>query len=156
MGLLEVISRIFESGEYFGALPDGVISVDLITPEIVRVTFIDKVDFNLFCEIAIGEGYSIDAQGYAPRIVDKGNIVARIGGRSDPGAERSVFLYLFPASVEAMSMYMKAVAMRLGVLNSEAGKINIEKLLRYNLKVIGLVEKYRRSRYKSLVETARM
>ncbi|MEM2719114.1 MAG: hypothetical protein QXJ13_07785 [Candidatus Bathyarchaeia archaeon] len=126
-------------------------SVDLITPEIVRVTFVDKVDCDLFCGIAVKEGYSVDSQGYSPRIVDKGNIIARIGSRSDPGAERSVFLYLFPASFGAMSMYMKSVAVRLGVLNPNNGRINIEKLLKYNLRVIGLIEKYRKSRYKNLI-----
>ncbi|MEM1507709.1 MAG: hypothetical protein QXU02_06115 [Candidatus Bathyarchaeia archaeon] len=151
MGLLEVISRIFEGGEYLGILPEGVVGVDLVTPEIVRVTFVDKVDHNLFYEIAVKEGFSVDAQGYAPRIVDKGNIVARIGSRSDPGAERSIFMYLFPSSAEAMSIYMRATAVRLGVLNPENGRINVEKLLKYNLKVIGLVERYRKNRYKNLI-----
>ncbi|MEM1602055.1 MAG: hypothetical protein QXR74_06300 [Candidatus Bathyarchaeia archaeon] len=152
MGLLEVISKVFEDGVYFGVLPEGVMGIELVTPEIVRITFVDRVDQNLFCKIAIEEGYSIDARGYAPRAVDKGNIVARVGSKSDPGADRSIFLYLFPKSAEAMSTYMRAIATRLGILNPDNGRINAEKLLKYNLRIIRLVERYRKSRYKNLIK----
>ncbi|MBS7648117.1 MAG: hypothetical protein QXK89_07505 [Candidatus Bathyarchaeia archaeon] len=151
VSLLDVISRLFESGEYFGDLPAGVINVELITSEAVRVMFVDKVDCDLFCIIAVEEGYSIDARGYAPRIIDRGNIIARVGSRSDPGADRNIFIYLFPTSPGAMSMYMKAAAIRFGILNPATNKINMEKLLKHNMKVIRLIERYRKTRYKDLI-----
>ena len=151
IGLLDVISSLIERGGYFGRLPVGVRSVEMVTPESIRVMFIDRVDHNLLYQVAIKSGFSVDARGYAPRIIDKGNIVARVGSRSDPGADRNIFIYIFPASTNLMSMYTRVIAARHGILNPSTNKINMEKLLKYNLKVIGLVEKYRKNRYKNLI-----
>jgi len=151
VGLLDVISQLLENGEYFGPLPEGVISVDLVTPEAVKVMFADRVDYNLFCEIAIEEGYKIDAAGYTPRVVDEGNIIARVGSKSDPGLDCNIFIYIFPPLIGAMSIYMRSAAIRFGILNPENNKLDMEKLLAYNLKVIRLVEKYRKRRYKDII-----
>jgi len=151
IGLLEVISKLFENGEYFGPLPVGVANIELITSETVRITFTNKVDCNMLCKIAIEKGYSIDASGYSPRIVDKGHIIARVGSRSDPGAEYNIFIYLFPTS-GIMSIYMRSAAIRHKILDPKTSKLNVERLLKYNQKIIRLVERYRRSRYQDLIE----
>jgi len=151
VSLLDVISCIFEDGGYFGDLPVGVEAVEVMTPESIRIMFIDRVDYNLFCRLAIEDGYTIDSGSYSPRIVYRGNIVARVGSKSDPGADRNIFVYIFPSSIGAMSTYMRAAAIRYGILNPTTNRINMEKLLKYNLKVIGLVEKYRKSRYQNLI-----
>mgnify|MGYP000008669835 CR=1 FL=1 len=157
VGLLDVISSLIESGGYFGRLPVGVKSVEMVTSESVRVMFIDRVDYDLLYRIAVKSGFSVNARGYSPRIIDdKGNIVARVGSRSDPGADRNIFIYIFPASTGLMSMYMRVIATRYGILNPSTNKINVEKLLKYNLKVIGLVEKYRKSRYKNLIRELKL
>lgn len=151
IGLLEVISKLFENGEYFGPLPVGVANVELVTSETVRITFTNKVDCNLLCRIAIEEGYSIDAGGYSLRIVDKGHIIARVGSRSDPGADFNIFIYLFPAS-GVMSLYMRSVAISHKILDPQTNKVSVERLLGYNQKIVRLVEKYRKSRYQNLIE----
>lgn len=151
IGLLEVISKLFENGEYFGPLPVGVANVELVTSETVRITFTNKVDCNLLCRIAIEEGYSIDAGRYSLRIVDKGHIIARVGSRSDPGADFNIFIYLFPAS-GVMSLYMRSVAISHKILDPQTNKVSVERLLGYNQKIVRLVEKYRKSRYQNLIE----
>ena len=151
IGLLDVIFSLLEKGVYFGFLPVGVSRIERMTLEAVRVMFVDRVDRDLLRRIAVKNGFSVDTGRYAPRIVDRGHIVARVGSRSDPGGDRNIFIYLFPASIELMSMYMRVTAIRYGILDSLASKMNIEKLLNYNLKVMRLVEKYRRSRYRNLI-----
>ena len=156
IGLFDVISSLIERGIYLGKLPVGVKSVEMVTSESIRIMFIDRIDYNLLYQVAVRSGFSVDARGYPPRIVDKGNIVARVGSRSDPGADRNIFIYIFPTSANSMSMYMRVIAARYGILDPLNNKINVEKLLRYNLKVIGFVEKYRKNRYKNLIKELKL
>ncbi|MEM2341789.1 MAG: hypothetical protein QXX94_05220 [Candidatus Bathyarchaeia archaeon] len=155
VSLLDVISSLFEGDEYFDALPVGVVNVELVTSESVRVMFSNRVDYNLLCRVSLEEGYSIDASWYTPRIVDKGHIIARVGSRSDPGEDHNIFIYLFPAS-GIMSTYMRAAAIGHKIIDPKTNRIDMGRLLRYNLKVIKLVEKYRKIRYQNLIEKSRV
>jgi len=148
--LLDVISELFDEGTLSLDLPSGVEKVERVTSEAVRVKFVDKVDYDLLYMVAAKEGYSVEAGSFALRVMNKGTIVARVGSQSDPGGEHNMFIYLHPPLVEQMSTYRKAIAVRDGVLNQETGKMNLERFYKYNLKVIRLVEKYRKSKYQSL------
>jgi len=151
VSLLDVILDLIEKGAYSGFLPKGVSHVEVMTPEAIRVMFIEKVDCNLLQQIALKNGFSINVGRHGLRIEDRGHIIARVGSRSDPGGDRDIFIYLFPSSPELMSMYMRATAIRFGILDSSASRINVEKFINYNLKVIGLVEKYRKKWYQNLI-----
>lgn len=148
--LLEVISELFNAEDSFFDPPSGVEKVERVTFDAVRIKFVEKVDRDLLYRVASEEGYIVEAGYFAPRVIDKGTIVARVGSQSDPGGESDMFIYLFPPFVEQMSMYRKVVGARDGVLDSESGRIDLERFYECNLRVIRLVEKYRRSRYESL------
>lgn len=147
--LLDVVSELTEKTVYTGPLPDGVSRVDSVTPEAIRVTFTGRVDRRLLCSIAVEEGFTVDAGSYPPRIVDNGHIVARVGSRSDPGGDRTVYIYLFPASSKLMNPYIEVTAVRYGILDPATKQVDLGKLLDCNLKIVGLVEKYRR-RHRSI------
>lgn len=149
MNLLEAISDLFE-GKAPTNLPSGVEKVERVTPESVRIKFFDEVDDGLLSRIADEEGYIVRAKGFTPRIIEKGTIVVRVGSRSDPGRRCDVYLYLFPPEKSQMSTYRRIVAQREGVLNPETGEINLEKLYGYNLRIIKLIERYRRERYRNI------
>lgn len=111
------------------------------------MTFKDKIDCNLLSSIALSEGYTIDYGSYKLRILDKGIIVARVGSKSDKDGERSIFLYLIPPSIEVMSLYDKCAASIHGILDEERGEIDLSKLVGYNLKILGMVDRYWAYRY---------
>lgn len=156
INLLDVILDLIEKGVYFDLLPKGVSQIEIVTPEAIRVLFIERVDCNLLQKIALKSGFSINIGRNGLRIEDRGHIIARVGSRSDPGEDRNIFIYLFPNSPRLMSMYMRATAIRFGILDSSASKINVEKLINYNLRVIGLVEKYRKKWYQNLIGRTRL
>jgi len=148
--LLDAISEVFAESDEPSNLPMGVEQVEKIDSDVVRVQFIDEVDCNLLCKEAIREGYGVAGNGFTPRIVHKGTIIARVGGRSDPAKQRSIFIYLIPSDKKEMNTYREVVAVRHGVLDPRTGLINSEKFLKYNLRVIRLLERYRKLRYESL------
>ena len=148
--LLEVVSELFSGESSSSDLPVGVERLERVTSEAVRIKFIYKVDYNLLSAIAAEEGYSILTGSFAPRVMDKGTIVARVGSQSDPGGGHDIFIYLLPATVEQMSTYGRVMASQCGVLGFEAGRINFERLYDHNLRIIRLVEKYRKNKYQSL------
>ncbi|MBS7642464.1 MAG: hypothetical protein QW374_06540 [Candidatus Bathyarchaeia archaeon] len=113
------------------------------------MTFKDKIDHNLLSSIALSEGYTIDYGSYKLRILDKGVIVARVGSKSDKGSERSVFLYLIPSSIEVMNLYDKCAASIHGILDEECGRIDLGKLVGYNLKILRMIDRYWAYRYGS-------
>ena len=148
--LLDVISDVFGESSKSSDLPIGVEHVEKVDSDTIRVQFIDEVDCDLLCKEAIREGYSVARGEFTPRIVYKGTIIARVGGRSDPARQRSVFIYLIPPDKREMSTYREVVAVRHGVLDPRTGLVNSEKFLQFNLKVIRLLERYRKMRYESL------
>lgn len=148
--LLDVISELFGGEDSSFDLPVGVEEFTRVTPEAVRIRFSDEVDCDLLCSVAAEEGYVIKAGTFSPRLMDKGTIVARVGSRSDPGGACNIFIYLLPPVVEQMSTYRKVTAVQVGVLDPETGKMNLEKFYEYNLRLIRLVEKYRKGRYESM------
>ena len=150
--LLDVISGLFEDGGSLSQdLPLGVEKVEKITLDSIRINFSDEVDCELLTRIAEDEGYIVKSESVAPRVIDKGTIVARVGSRSDPGRRRDLFLYLIPSDEERMSMYRRVVAARKGVLDIETGRIDYERFYQYNLRIIRLMERYRKE-YQNIAE----
>lgn len=145
--LLEAILFILDENVYEDLLPYGVNEIEVIGHNIVRVTFRDKIDCKLLSSIALSEGYTIDYGSYKLRILDRGIIVARVGSRSDKGGGRSIFLYLMPASIDAMNLYDRCVATIYGILDEE-GEIDLDKLVDYNLRILRIVDKYWEYRYR--------
>jgi len=145
--LLDAISELFQGQSSSVNLPLGVKKIERVTSEAVRIQFKDKVDQNLLCHLAYEEGYLVQKGDFTPRVVDKGTIVARVGSQSDPGKKQNIFIYLIPRKKEEMSTYTKAIALRNGVLNRETAEIDSTKSSKHNLKVIRLVERYRKSMY---------
>jgi len=151
--LLDIISGLFEDGgSSFQDLPLGVEKVEKITLDSIRINFSDEVDCELLTRIAEDEGYIVKSESVAPRVIDKGTIVARVGSRSDPGRRRDLFLYLIPSDEERMSMYRRVVAARKGVLDIETGRIDYERFYQYNLRIIRLMERYRKEKYQNIAE----
>jgi len=148
--LLDVISDVFAENKSSFDPPIGVEQVEKIDSDIIRIQFIDDVDCDLLCREATKRGYHVERGSFAPRIIWKGTIIARVGSRSDPAKRRSVFIYLIPLSRREMSTYREVAAIRHGVLNPRTGRVNFEKFLRYNLNVIKLLESYRKIRYERL------
>lgn len=151
--LLDIISGLFEDGgSSFQDLPLGVEKVERITLDSIRINFSDEVDCELLTRIAEDEGYIVKSESIAPRVIDRGTIVARVGSRSDPGRRRDLFLYLIPSDEKRMSMYRRVVAARKGVLDIETGRIDYERFYQYNLKIIRLMERYRKEKYQNIAE----
>ncbi|MFB0503040.1 MAG: hypothetical protein ACETWE_04335 [Candidatus Bathyarchaeia archaeon] len=151
--LLDVISGLFEDGGSLSQdLPLGVEKVEKITLDSIRINFSDEVDCELLTRIAEDEGYIVKSESVAPRVIDKGTIVARVGSRSDPGRRRDLFLYLIPSDEKRMSMYRRVVAARKGVLDIETGRIDYERFYQYNLRIIRLMERYRKEKYQNIAE----
>ena len=151
--LLDIISGLFEDGgSSFQDLPLGVEKVERITLDSIRINFSDEVDCELLTRIAEDEGYIVKSESVAPRVIDRGTIVARVGSRSDPGRRRDLFLYLIPSDEKRMSMYRRVVAARKGVLDIETGRIDFERFYQYNLKIIRLMERYRKEKYQNIAE----
>jgi len=148
--LLDVISDVFaESTSSFNP-PLGVEKVEKIDSDVIRIQFLDDVDCDLLCREAIKRGYHVERGRFAPRIIWKGTIIARVGSRSDPAKRRSVFIYLIPFNRREMNAYREVAAIRHGILNPRTGRLNFERFLRYNLNVISLLESYRKIRYERL------
>lgn len=154
--ILEVVSELLDGKELPSNLPSGVEKVERVTSEAIRIELADQVDYDLLYRVAAEEGYGIKAGGFAPRVVDKGRIVARVGSESDPGGRRDIFIYLLPPTADEMSMYTRAIAIRDGVLNAETGKINSERFYQYNLRVVRLVENYRKVKYHRLMRKQKL
>ena len=151
--LLDIISGLFEDGgSSFQDLPLGVEKVEKITLDSIRINFSDEVDCELLTRIAEDEGYIVKSESVAPRVIDRGTIVARVGSRSDPGRRRDLFLYLIPSDEKRMSMYRRVVAARKGVLDIETGRIDYERFYQYNLRIIRLMERYRKEKYQNIAE----
>ena len=151
--LLDIISGLFEDdGSSFQDLPLGVEKVERITLDSIRINFSDEVDCELLTRIAEDEGYIVKSESIAPRIIERGTIVARVGSRSDPGRRRDLFLYLIPSDEKRMSMYRRVVAARKGVLDIETGRIDYERFYQYNLRIIRLMERYRKEKYQNIAE----
>jgi len=148
--LLGVISDIFAENASSFDPPVGVELIEKVNSDTVRVQFIDDVDCDLLCREAIKEGYRVERGRFTPRIIYDGTIIARVGSQSDPAKQRSIFIYLIPFDEGEMNMYRKVAAVRHGVMDPRTGRMNFEKFLEYNLKVIRLLERYRKIRYKSL------
>jgi len=151
--LLDIISGLFEDGgSSFQDLPLGVEKVEKITLDSIRINFSDEVDCELLTRIAEDEGYIVKSESVAPRVIDRGTIVARVGSRSDPGRRRDLFLYLIPSDEKRMSMYRRVVAARKGVLDMETGRIDYERFYQYNLRIIRVMERYRKEKYQNIAE----
>jgi len=148
--LLDVISDIFAENTSSFDPPLGVEHVEKIDSDVIRIQFIDDVDCDLLCREAVKEGYRIAKGRFAPRIIYKGTIIARVGSESDFAKKRSIFIYLIPTHRREMSAYREVAAVRHGVIDPQTGRMNFEKFLQYNLKVIRLIENYRKTRYESL------
>ena len=148
--MLGIISDVFAENRSHLDLPLGVECVEKIDSDVIRVQFIDDVDYDLLCREAIKEGYRVEMGRFAPRIIYKGTIIARVGSESDPAKRRSVFIYLIPSSMREMSTYREVTAVRHGVMDPRTGHVNLERFFKYNLKVIKLLERYRRARYEGL------
>ncbi|MCX8162101.1 MAG: hypothetical protein N3E44_03795 [Candidatus Bathyarchaeota archaeon] len=147
MTLLEAILSILDDGIYKNTLPYGVSEIEAIGHSIVRVTFKDRIEQELLSLIALSEGYTIDYGSYELRILDRGVIVIRVGSRSDKGGGRSIFVYLIPASVDAMNLYEKCVASMQGILDEEYGEMDLDRLIDYNLRILRIVDEYWKCRY---------
>jgi|GEM_PF-1715385 hypothetical protein len=147
MTLIEVILSTMDGDVRRNPSLYGVSEIDIINRNTVRVTFKDKIDCNILSSIALGEGYTVDSGSYKPRIMDRGAIVIRVGSRSDRGGDRSLFLYLIPSSIDSMSIYDKCIASMHGILDIDGNKINLERLVNYNLRILKVVEKYWEYRY---------
>ena len=151
--LLDIISGLFEDGgSSFQDLPLGVEKVEKITLDSIRINFSDEVDCELLTRIAEDEGYIVKSESVAPRVIDRGTIVARVGSRSDPGRRRDLFLYLIPSDEKRMSMYRRVVAARKGVLDMETGRIDYERFYQYNLRIIRVMERYRKEKYQNIAQ----
>jgi len=148
--LLDVISDIFANGKSSFKLPSGVELIEKVDSDVIRVQFVDDVDCNLLCKEAIKEGFRVEKGRFTPRIIYNGTIIARVGSESDPAKQRSIFVYLIPFNRREMSTYREVVAIRHGIMNARTGRINFEKFLQFNFRVIKLLERYRKSRYESL------
>jgi len=147
MTLIEVILSMMEGGVYKNSPLHGVSEIDIINRNTVRVTFRDKIDCSILSSIALEEGYTVDSGSYKPRIMDRGTIVIRVGSRSDRGGDRSLFLYLIPSSIDSMNTYDKCIASMHGILDIDGNKIDLGKLVNYNLRILKVVEKYWEYRY---------
>jgi len=151
--LFDVISELFDkAGSLSQDLPLGVEKVERITLDSIRINFSDEVECELLTGIAEDEGYIVKSESVAPRVMDKGTIVARVGSRSDPGKRRDLFLYLIPSNEKQMSMYRRVIAARKGVLDIETGKIDYERFYQYNLRIIRLTERYRKEKYQNIAK----
>jgi len=148
--LLDVVSDVFAEKTSSFDSPIGVERVEKVGSDVIRIQFIDDVDCDLLCREAIKEGHRVEKGSFTPRIIYNGAIIARVGSESDPKKRRSIFIYLIPFDKEEMSTYREVVAVRCGVMDPRTGRVNAEKCLQYNLMVIRLLERYRKTRYESL------
>ena len=148
--LLGVISDVFAENRSDFDPPLGVERVEKVDSDVIRVQFVDEVDSELLCREAVKEGYRVEMGRFAPRVVYKGTIIARVGSESDIARRRSIFIYLIPSSRREMSVYREVTAVRHGVMDPRTGHVNLEKFFKYNLKVIRLLERYRRARYEGV------
>ncbi|MFQ6095462.1 MAG: hypothetical protein ACE5NN_04900 [Candidatus Bathyarchaeia archaeon] len=154
--LFDIISNLFDEQSSSLDLPVGVEKVERITSDCIRINFSEEVDCELLTGISEEEGYVVKSEKIAPRVIDKGTIVARVGSRSDPGRRRDLFIYLIPPDEEQMSVYRKVVAAREDVLDLKTGRMNYEEFYRYNLRIIRLAERYRREKYQSVKERLKL
>ena len=148
--LFSIVSKLFDERRSSEDLPIGVENVQRITSDSIRINFTDEVDSKLLARIAEEEGFIVKSEKIAPRVMDRGTIVARVGSRSDPGKQRDLFIYLIPPDERQMSMYRKVVATRENVLDPKTGRIDYEEFFEYNLRIVRLAEKYRREKYHSM------
>jgi len=148
--LIGVISDVFAEEASSFDLPIGVEWIEKVGSDVIRIQFVDDVDCDLLCREAVKEGHRVEKGSFTPRIICKGTIIARVGSKSDLKKKRSIFIYLIPFDRKEMSTYREVVAVRHGVIDPRTGLVNYEKCLRYNLKVIRLLERYRKTRYESL------
>jgi len=145
--IIEAISDLFEGKTYPSHLPSCVRSVERINIETVRINFVEEVDIDLLANIAVEMGYRVEAGTFAPRIIDRDVIVARVGSRSDIGGRRDLYIYPFPPELDYISMYRKAVAVKRGIIDGETGKVNLEKLHKFNIEILSLVNRYIKEKY---------
>ena len=148
--MLGVISDVFAENASSFDLPLGVERIEKVNSDVIRVQFIDDVDCGLLCREAIKEGYCIAKGEFTPRIICNGTIIARVGSESDSAKQRSIFIYLIPFDEKEMNTYRKVAAVRHGVMDPRTSHMNFEKFLEYNVKVIRLLDRYRKARYESL------
>ena len=148
--LFDIISNLFDERRLSRDLPIGVVKVERVTPDSIRINFSDEVDCELLTRIGEEEGYLVKSEKVAPRVIDRGAIVARVGSRSDPGKRRDLFIYLIPPDEKEMSMYRKVVAAREDVLDLKTGRIDYEEFFEYNLRIVRFAEGYRREKYHSV------
>ena len=154
--LFDVISELFEGKTLSSDLPLGVKKVERITSGVIRINFSDEVDCELLIKIAEDEGYVVKYRRIAPRVVDKGTIVARVGSQSDPGKQHDLFIYLIPPEGTQISLYRKIVAAREGVIDLETGRIDYEKFYQYNMRIIKLAERYRKEKYQNITKRLKL
>jgi len=150
--LLDVISDIFAEKTSLFEPPLGVEDVEKVDSDIMRVQFISDIDCDLLCREAIKEGYTVRRGWFTPRIIWNGTIIARVGSKSDRARRRNIFIYLIPPNAEEMSTYRKVVAIQHGVLDPRTNKVDPEKFLWYNLRIIKLLENYRKAKYEKIRE----
>jgi len=148
--MLGVISDIFAKNISFFDPPLGVEQIEKINSDAIRIQFVDDVDCDLLCREAIKEGYHVERGRFTPRIIYNGTIIARVGSESDPAKQRSIFIYLIPFDKKEMSTYREVTAIRHGIIDPRTDHVNFEKFLRYNLRVIRLLERYRKTKYENL------
>jgi len=150
--MLDAISEVLSDKRSPMKLPAGVERVERISSDIIRIQFADDVDYSILRAEAIREGYRVESGIFTPRITYHGTIIARVGGESDPAKQRSIFIYLIPPDKSEMNTYRRVVAMRHGVIDPVTGRLNFQKFLEYNLKIIRLLSRYRKARYENLPE----
>jgi len=147
MTLIEAILSMMDGYVYRDSPLYGVSEINIINRNTVRVTFRDKIDCNILSSIALGEGYTVDSGSYKPRVMDRGTIIIRVGSRSDKGGDRSLFVYLIPPSIDSMNMYDKCIASMQGILDMDGNRIDLERFINYNLRILKVVERYWEYRY---------
>jgi len=145
--LIQAISDLYDGKTATNNLPKGIERIERATIEAVRLKLVDNVDGELLSEIASAEGYTVDKGSFAPRVTKEGEIIARIGSKSDAGGSRDLYLYLFPPETERISVYRKVVGEREEILDPSSGMVDLERLISFDLRVITLASKYLKKRY---------
>ncbi len=147
VSLLQAISDLFDLKAAPMFLPEGIMKIERVTFEAIRIEFRDKIDEELLSRIAKEEGCATEKGSFPLRVVKNGTIIARVGSESDIGGHFDLYLYLFPPEMEKISLYSKLVAKREDVLDRSTGEIDLENLHRFNFKVIKVANRYIKERY---------
>jgi len=147
VSLLQAISDLFDFNATSMFLPKGIAKIERVTIEAIRIEFHDKIDEGLLSRIAKEEGFATEKGSFPLRVVKNGTIIVRVGSESDIGGGFDLYLYLFPAEMQKISLYTKLVAEREDILDRSTGEINLGNLHKFNLKVVKMANRYTKERY---------